>query len=124
MTPVPSARFLAAAAALGAAAFGLLIFPGAWPALVAADLALLLVAAVDLAASPRRAAVRAERLAPERMSVREEQRVVVRVENRSRVWLRVKVRDAAPVGFGGDDAEGEVAVPPGGEARWEYAVTP
>jgi uncharacterized protein (DUF58 family) len=124
MTPAPSRRLLAAAAGVGLAAFPLLAFPGAWPVLVAANLALLLVAAVDLAVTPRASAVRAVRLAPERMSVLRDERVVVRVENASGARLRVRVREALPAGLGGADADLGGPVEPGGEARWEYAITP
>ena len=53
MIPVPSRRLLAVIAGLGLAALALLVFPGAWPALLAADLAVFVAAAVDLAVTPR-----------------------------------------------------------------------
>lgn len=124
MTAVPSRRLVLTAAAVGVGAFGLLLAPGAWPAVVAADAAVLLLAAVDLAVTPRPAAVRAARLAPDRMSVGHPGRVGVRVTNDSRAWLRVRVREAVPLGLGGGDVDLGGSVAPDGEARWEYVVTP
>lgn len=124
MTPVPSRRLLAAFAALTAAAFALMIFPNAWPALAAANLAVVLAAGVDLAVTPRTSVLRAARLAPDRMSVLNEQRIAVRVENRSGVALRVRVRDTIPDGFRGNSEEVSGTVPPRGGVRLEYAVTP
>lgn len=124
MTPVPSERLLTAAVGLTAASFALLVLPGAWPVLAAADLTLLLVAAVDLVVTPRPAALRAVRLSPERMSVLAEQQVAIRVENGSRARLWVRVRDTAPAELGGTDPGMSGPVPADGEARWEYVVTP
>jgi len=123
MTPVPSGRLLTIFAALGVVSAALLVFPGAWPVLLAANLAVLLTAAVDLAVTPRPGLLRAPRVAPERMSVLHEQRVQLRVENSSRVRLHVRVRDGVPAGFG-EDPERAGPVPAEGGARWEYVVTP
>ena len=123
MTPVPSRRLLAAIGGIGVASLGLLVFPRAWPALVAADLAVLLAAAVDLAVTPRASLLRATRIAPDRMAVLHEQRVTVRVENLSRARLYVRARDAVPAGLG-DEADLGGPVEPGGEARWDYAIKP
>lgn len=124
MIPVPSRRLLAAILALTVASLGLIVFPGAWPALLAADLAVLLAAAVDLAVTPRPSALRASRLAPDRMSVLGERPVALRVENRSRAGLWVRVRDDVPEVFGTGEVERAGRVAAGGETRWEYAVTP
>lgn len=124
MIPVPSRRFLWVVAALAVAALAPLVFPELWPVLVAANGALLVMAGLDLAVTPRPSALRATRVAPPRMSVLKEQRVAVRVENTSRVRLRVRVRDTAPTVFGAGDAELGGEVQPGGAERWEYAVTP
>ncbi len=124
MTAVPSRRLLAVLAALGVASFMLLVFPDAWPALSAANLAVLLAAAVDLAVTPRPGVLRATRTAPDRMSVLHEQVIGLRVENSCGVRLGVRVRDAVPAGFGGGEAECGGPVPARGEARWTYTVTP
>ncbi|HXD89308.1 MAG TPA: DUF58 domain-containing protein [Urbifossiella sp.] len=118
----PSRRFLLVIGALAAAALALLIFPGAWPALLAANLAFLLVAAIDLAITPRLSMLDAERLAPPRMSVANEQRIAILVKNRSGARLTIRIRDAAPPEFQ-SEAELTGVVPPFGETRWEYAVT-
>ncbi|MFO0797612.1 MAG: DUF58 domain-containing protein [Gemmataceae bacterium] len=124
MTPVPSRRLLTVLAALAVAAFALLVFPAAWPLLVAANAAALLAALLDLVVSPRRSLVRAERLAPERMAVRAAAHVAVVVRNRSRQWLRVKVRESVPAGFRDGETETELLVRPNAAERWEYSVTP
>jgi uncharacterized protein (DUF58 family) len=124
MIPVPSARLLYTFAALGVGSAAVLIYPGAWPVLVAANLVVVLVAGVDLLVTPRPGVLRAVRAAPDRMSVLHEQRVTVRVENTSRVRLYVRVRDGVPVGFGVEDVERSGPVQAGGETRWEYTVTP
>ncbi|HEY2783590.1 MAG TPA: DUF58 domain-containing protein [Fimbriiglobus sp.] len=123
MTLIPSRPFLLALVGVGCSAVGLLIVPDFWPILVVADLALFLVAGVDLLMTPRPGAVRAVRLAVDRMSVHQKQRVTIRVGNSSKLALRVTVRDAGPVGFLGE-AELGGPVPALGEARWEYEVTP
>jgi uncharacterized protein (DUF58 family) len=115
---------LAAIAALAVAALGLLVYPGAWPALVGADLAVLLVAAIDLAMTPRPRALVAERMAPGRMSVLSEQTITIRISNRSAVRVRVQVRDAVPPGLGNVEPEGERLVPAHGAATWDYTLTP
>jgi uncharacterized protein (DUF58 family) len=124
MTPVPARRLLASAGALALASLGLLIFPELWPVLAAADGALVVVAALDLVATPRPEVIRAFRIAPPRMSVLTEQRVAVRVENGSRFPLRVRARDTAPAALAGAEAELGGPVAPRGAVRWEYVVTP
>lgn len=124
MIPVPSRRLLAIVAALAVAALALIVFPELWPVLAAANGVVLLVAALDFAVTPRPGALRVARIAPPRMSVLNEQRVAVRVENTSRVRLTIRVRDTAPDSFGAADAELSGEVQPGGAARWEYTVTP
>ena len=124
MMPVPSSRLVVTFAALAVASGVLLIFPEAWPLLVAANLTVVLVAAVDLAVTPRPGVLRAARLAPDRMQVLHEQRIVIRVENAAGVRLHVRMRDAAPAAFGGADVERDGPVPARGETRWEYTLTP
>src|SRR5262245_32553099 len=122
MMPVPSRRFVGALAALAVGSVVLLIFPGSWPPLVAANLIVFLAAGIDLAITPRPAHLRAVRMAPERMSVLRQQQIAVRVENTSGVRLFVRVRDAAPAALGGSDVERGGPVAARGEARWEYAI--
>jgi uncharacterized protein (DUF58 family) len=123
MTPVPSWRLLVAVAGLAAGSLALVIFPPMWPVLVAANLAVALVAAVDLLVTPRPSVLRAVRLAPDRMSVLRGQRVAVRVENHSGAALAVRVRDSVPASLG-DEIELGDRIPARGEARFEYPVTP
>lgn len=122
--PVPSRRLLAIAAGLGAASMAVLVVPDLWPVLLAANLAVAIVAGLDLVVSPRPAKVRATRLAPERVSVLQEQSIVVRVESAAGTRLWVRVRDSAPPSFGAADWELAGFVPPGGEARFEYRIAP
>ena len=53
MIPTPSRRLLAAIAFLVLGALGLLVFPKAWPVLVAINAALLVAALLDLLITPR-----------------------------------------------------------------------
>ncbi|OWK42241.1 DUF58 domain-containing protein [Fimbriiglobus ruber] len=122
MTPVPSVRLLTVVASIGGASLALLVFPGAWPVLVTIDVLVLLAAVIDLVVSPRPSALRAVRLAPDRMSVGSQHRVAIRVENRSGVPVWVRVRDGTPEAFEGADAELTGPAPALGEVRWEYAV--
>lgn len=122
--PVPSARLLRVGCGLAAATLGVLVVPGLWPALLAANLAVALVAVVDLLVTPRPSVLRAVRVAPDRTSVLREQMIALRVENTSRTRLTVRVREAVPTALGGMEVERSGPVPAGGEACWEYAVTP
>src|SRR5579885_2493391 len=100
MKTIPSRVFLWWVGAGTLAALGVLVFPAAWLPLVAFDLGLALVALVDLLVTPRPAALEATRLVAERMSALNPQPVTVRVSNRSRVFLSVRVRDTIPESFG------------------------
>ncbi|WP_439623968.1 DUF58 domain-containing protein [Gemmata sp.] len=124
MTAVPSRRLVAAAGALAAGSLAVLVLPGAWPVLLCANLALALAAAADLVVTPRPSALGASREVPGRVAAREEHRVALRVRNASRVRLRVRVRDGAPEGLSGGDAEHGGPVAARGEAVWEYAAVP
>jgi uncharacterized protein (DUF58 family) len=105
------------------AALALLVAPESWPLLAAADGAVVLLALLDLVISPRPDAFAATRFAPERMSVLSEQVVSIRVKNRSRLTIRVEVRDSVPPTFTGP-REQRGSVPAEGEQRWDYRVTP
>jgi uncharacterized protein (DUF58 family) len=124
MMPVPSARLLAIFVALSVGSAALLVLPGGWPVFLAANLAVLLMATIDLAVTPRPSVLRATRVAPERMSVLHEQRIALRIENSSRVPLNVRVRDSAPAGFIAEGDEPAGSVPAEGESRWEYSLKP
>src|SRR5262245_47044925 len=117
MTLVPSARLLFLIAALGIASSGLLILPEAWPVLLAANLAVFLISAVDLAVTPRPGVLRAGRTAPDRMSVLHEQRVMLRVESTSRVGLWVRIRDDSSTAFDEEEVERAGPVSANGETR-------
>jgi uncharacterized protein (DUF58 family) len=122
--PVPSSRLIGVGAGLAAASLGVLVVPGLWPVLLAANLAVALVAVVDLFITPRPAVLRAVRVAPDRMSVLREQLIALRVENTSSARLLVRVRESVPTALGGMEIEQSGLVPAGGESRWEYTVTP
>ncbi|HEY3788224.1 MAG TPA: DUF58 domain-containing protein [Urbifossiella sp.] len=124
MIPAPSRRSLAAVALLVAASFGLLILPGAWPALAALDAGLLLAALVDLAVSPRPAVLTATRKLPERMAVLGTYSVEVRIENRSKIRLWVRLRDSMPESFGDSEREHAIEVLPRGAAACRYVISP
>jgi uncharacterized protein (DUF58 family) len=123
MTPVPSRRLVRWAVGGALAAFGVLLFPGAWPALVAFDVLLAAVALLDLLVTPDARALEITRQAPDRMSVLSEQAVALRVRNRFGGPLRVRLRDTPPEALGAAPELGGT-VPARGEARWEYRVTP
>jgi len=94
--PLPTARLLALLL-IGAALFGavgvtpLLLVPA-----VAFTAAVLLLAALDLARSPRPAALRVERHVEDRLALGANNAVTVALHNRSRYPLRLLVRDEAP----------------------------
>lgn len=123
MSVSPSRRFLAAFTLLGAASFALLVFPDAWPVLLAANLALLLIAALDLLLTPGASALQTVRTAPERMQVLHPQTIALKVTNRSRAALHVRLRDGTPPSFQ-IESEHCGRVPAEGERRWEYALAP
>jgi uncharacterized protein (DUF58 family) len=123
MKPHPSRRFLVIMGGVAVGSLALLVFASWWPALLAANLAVLLAAAVDLAVTPRAKVLRLTRLMPDRMSVLQEQAVTVTVENTSRVPLSVRVLDAVPVGFG-ESGELTGVVPANNRTKWSYTVTP
>ncbi len=120
---VPSRRLVRWALAATVASLAVLVVPGAWRLLLAANLLLLLVVLLDLLVSPRQGSLEVVRLAPERLSILQEQGVAVRVRNRARVTLRVRVRDTPPESFGvAEELSGPV--PSSEEVRWEYRVKP
>jgi uncharacterized protein (DUF58 family) len=120
----PSRRMLGAIGALCLAALALLIYPEAWPLLIAANLTVLLLGAIDLVVSPRPAVLTVVRLAPERYSVMNEQRIVLRIRNASRVRLRVRVKDTVPLALGQSDVEQAGTVPNQSEIELAYTVLP
>src|SRR5262245_40921596 len=99
MTAVPSARLVGCALLVGGASLGVLVFPAAGLALLAANLRLAGAALLDWLLSPGAHQIEVARLAPEQMSVLDSSRVTLRVRNRSRAALRVRLRDAPPESF-------------------------
>lgn len=124
MIPTPSRRLLAAIAFLVLAALGLLVFPTAWPVLVAANAALLVAALLDLLITPRSSALHATRHVPDRMSVLAHHSVELNVQNRANARLRVRIRDAAPASFGDPDRESVFTVAAKGQSNWKYDISP
>ncbi len=124
MTVVPSRRLIVIVVALSAGALAVVAFPGAWPLVLTANLVVGLFAAIDYAMSPRPSAIEVQRIAPERFSVLSSAKILVRVRNRSRAPLRIRVRDGVPLELSQDEVERSALVPPDGEIEWEYPVLP
>jgi uncharacterized protein (DUF58 family) len=124
MKTIPSRVFLCWAGAGTLAALGVLVFPAAWLPLLAFDVALMLVALVDLLVTPGAAALDATRLLAERISALNPQPVTIRISNRSRVFLSVRLRDTIPKSFATTAEDLRGVVPPRGELRLSYEITP
>ncbi|HET7228515.1 MAG TPA: DUF58 domain-containing protein [Longimicrobium sp.] len=116
MNALPSKRFLYILAAAS------LLFVVSGTAAAAIDLGLLLAFLADALWAPA-PQLRIERRAPHRLSLGATSRETLVLENRGKLSARVRVTDDLPeilVRQGGD--QGEVVVPPGGDARVEFAV--
>jgi uncharacterized protein (DUF58 family) len=131
MIPVPSPRLLLAGGILAGASLVVLAFPAAWLPLLTADLLLVALAVIDWAVTPGVGQLEARRLTPERLGVLEEATVALVVRNRSRMALRVRLRDTPPnrvevLSSAGVSGTGELSsvVPADGEARCEYHIRP
>ncbi len=99
MIPIPTARLLALLL-LGAALFaGASLSPLLLTLAVALTAAVVGVAALDLARSPRPAAIVVTRAVEDRLSLGAENEVTLSFQNRSRYDLRLLVRDEAPEDF-------------------------
>jgi len=96
---LPTARLLALLL-IGAVLFGAVgVAPPLLVPAVAFTAAVLLLAALDLARSPRPAALRVERHVEDRLALGANNPVTVALHNRSRYPLRLLVRDEAPEDF-------------------------
>ncbi|MFO0809512.1 MAG: DUF58 domain-containing protein [Gemmataceae bacterium] len=144
MTRMPSRRLLYAVGIVTIGSLALLAFPDAWLLVLTADLVVGLAALIDLGLTPGPSLLAAERLAPERMSSLQTQAIGVRVTNRSRSNLRVRVCDAPPVELQVVDGKATTAmahrgdgvsaapalpmlsgiVPANGERHWDYEAKP
>lgn len=124
MTFIPSRRMLGAIAVLCIAALGLVAFPEFGWVLLFANALVFLVAIADFAITPPSSVLRVLRLAPERFSVQNEQRIVIRIGNTSRRSLRVRFRDCLPPSLARADIEKTGRVPAGGQTEWDYLVQP
>jgi uncharacterized protein (DUF58 family) len=123
MSLVPSRRLLTAVAAGAVAALAILVYPAAWLFLAAFDLLVLLAALLDWLVTPGPRALDVERLTPNRLSVLAPYAVGLRLRNRSRFPLWVRVRDGLPPDFQADRAELSGSVSQG-ETHWEYSIQP
>jgi uncharacterized protein (DUF58 family) len=121
---LPSRRLLAAVGMATIASFAVIAFPGAWLALAAVDAALLAILLIDLLVTPAPRCLDALRIAPERWSVQAAQPVTLVVRSSAGVPLRLCLRDTIPETFATSALELSGEVPPGGEARLTYEVTP
>jgi uncharacterized protein (DUF58 family) len=124
MTTIPAARLLWIAGILLVASLGVLVFPGAWPLIVALDLALFAFALLDLLITPARSALEVRRIAPPTMSHLTDYAATLVVRNHARVSLTVRLRDTVPAQLATTTEEMSGPVPAGGEQRWEYAIRP
>ncbi|MBI4576697.1 MAG: DUF58 domain-containing protein [Planctomycetes bacterium] len=112
---------------LGLAALPMLAAPMApWGAGLGAalDLALVALAAVDLALAPGPSQVEVRRRVRRRLSVGTANPVDLELRNRSARPLRARVADDHPPEFASEDARPRVEVPPHGARRVRYHLTP
>lgn len=121
---LPSRRLLICGFVLTVSSVAVLAEPAALLMLLACDIVLLAVAVIDLLLMPRPGALEVTRLAPERLSVLSEERVVLLVRNRSRLPLRVQLHDGVPESFRANTEEVSGIVPAEGETHQEYRVVP
>jgi uncharacterized protein (DUF58 family) len=124
MMPVPSRSLLAAATTIAVAALGVLVYPGAWLALVAFNVFLLAAAILDWLITPRPGQLEVSRRPCDTASVLTPKDVTLVIRNRSRARLTVSVRDTPPAAFTVDVAEIHGGVPANSEVRWQFQVTP
>jgi uncharacterized protein (DUF58 family) len=124
VTLLPSLRLVRLAAVAAIASPVVLVLPEA--ALPFLELNLLLAAAalIDWYVSPRAEMLDAVRLAPDRLSVLSDNKVVLLVRNRARAILHVRLRDTVPEAFRTETTELAGAVAAEGEGRFEYTITP
>ena len=120
----PSRRLLIWLGAATVASVGLFVFPGAWPLLLVADTLLVLAALVDWIGAPGPASLTAERIAPLRLGALEPYTIRVRIASRSRIPLRIRLRDTPPPELAAATEELSGVVSANGERIWEYAVRP
>ena len=122
--PIPSRRLVGWVVAGTIAALAIVVFPAAWLPLLAFDVLLAGAAVLDWLMTPGSAALDAERLPPDRVSVLLKHPVVLLIRNRSRLTLRVRARDSTPETFQTETEELSGTVPGSGQARWQYEVKP
>jgi uncharacterized protein (DUF58 family) len=121
---LPSHRLLVWGFVLTAGSVAVLAEPAALLVLLACDVVLIAFAVLDGLLMPRTTALDVARLAPERLSVLNEESVTLLIRNRSRLPLDVWLRDGLPDTFRADREELSATVPAEGEARQEYRVVP
>jgi uncharacterized protein (DUF58 family) len=120
---LPSRRLVALGAATIALALAVFVERRLWPALIGADLALALVAAVD-ALVGRRVIVDIERRPPGTFSIGRANPVELTVQSRARRRLRVEIMDDLFPSAHSDELPLTVTLPPGASATLRYRVRP
>src|SRR5438132_9445400 len=115
MMPVPSPRLVWWMVLATVSSLAVLVLPPAGLALLALDVVLAGAALIDWLLTPGAKAVEVVRLAPERLSVLHEHAITIRVRNRARLALSLRLRDTWPASFQGAPEELSGTVPAQGE---------
>ncbi|MDC0714770.1 DUF58 domain-containing protein [Stigmatella sp. ncwal1] len=121
MIPTPRLWVLLALLALPMMAAG--FFPGLGGLVLALDALVAVLALVD-ALLARGVRLEVHRELPSKLSVGVPNRVEVRLIHRSRLAVRVRVKDDVPEGFAATPDEAPLSLPPESQTRWVYRVVP
>ncbi len=120
---IPSTRLWALLALLALPMMAAGFFPGLGGLVLALDLLVVGLAAVDFILA-RRVRLEVHRQLPQKLSVGVPNRVEVQLIHRSSQAVRVRVRDDVPDAFSATPEEAPLSLPPESQTRWVYRVTP